>query len=62
MDKVNQTTQARRFRDVATHQRLYPKQFVHWFGAEPHYCTGDHAPGEPHEWRPVPHYQEGKSC
>lgn len=46
-----------RFRDVQTHQRLYPRHSIYWFGMDPFYCTGGHAPGD-HDWQPVPHYED----
>lgn len=49
-------------RDVVEHQRIYPRHSIHWFDGVPFYCTGDHDPGEAHDWRPVPKYTEGERC
>lgn len=55
-------TTSRRFRDVLTHQKLYPRHNVQWHDGEPHYCSGDHERGESCDWQPVPHYGKGETC
>ena len=49
-----------RLRDATAHLQRNPRHSLRWIEGEPHYCTAEHKVTEPHNWQPVPHYEDVK--